>query len=59
MAVYDAADALIELPRRGRAGRKPGTREIAVTGLLSEIIYFAGEEAVEIIRILHGSQQWP
>ncbi len=59
MAVCDAAGTLKDLPRRGRAGRKPGTRELTVAGLPFVIIYLAGKEAVEIIRILHGSQQWP
>jgi len=47
------------LPNRGRPGRKPGTREVTVAGLPFVIIYRVGDDAVEIARILHGSQQWP
>ena len=59
MAIYDAADALKDMPLRGRAGRKPGTRELTVAGFPFVIIYRAGKEAVEVVRILHGSQRWP
>ena len=58
-AIYEAADALQDMPLRGRPGRKPGTRELTVASLPFVIIYRAGKEAVEIVRILHGSQQWP
>jgi len=46
------------MARRGRPGRKPGTREITL-GSLPVIIYRVQNEAVEIVRILHGAQQWP
>lgn len=59
IAIYDSADALKDMPLRSRAGRKPGTRELAVAGFPFVIIYCAGQEAVEVVRILHGSQQWP
>ena len=59
MAIYDAAAALQDMPLRGRPGRRPGTRELTVASLPFVIIYRAGKEAVEIVRILHGSQQWP
>ena len=59
MAIYDSADSLKDMPLRGRAGRKPGTLELTIAGFPFVIIYRAGKEAVEIVRILHGSQQWP
>ncbi len=59
LAIHDAADGLKSMPNRGRPGGKPGTREVTVVGLPFIIIYRAGREAVEIARILHGSQQWP
>jgi toxin ParE1/3/4 len=46
------------MPNRGRLGRKTGTLEIPVAGLPFLVIYRVGKEAVEIARILHGSQQW-
>jgi plasmid stabilization system protein ParE len=59
LAIYEAADSLKDMPNRGRGGRKPGTRETPVGGLPFVIIYRVGKEAVEIVRILHGAQQWP
>ena len=58
-AIYETAASLQEMPNRGRKGRKPGTREMLISGLLFVIIYRVGQEAVEIARILHASQQWP
>ena len=59
IAIYDAADFLKDMPHRGRSGGKPGTRELIVSGFPFIVIYRVGKEAVEIVRILHGSQQWP
>lgn len=59
LAVYDAADSLKEMPLRGRVGRKRGTRELIVADLPFLIIYRVGKEAAEILRVLHGAQQWP
>jgi toxin ParE1/3/4 len=59
LAIYQTADGLKDMPNRGRPGRRPGTRELTVTGLPFVIIYRVGKEAVEIVRILHGAQQWP
>lgn len=59
LAIHDAADRLGAMPNRGRIGRKSGTREITVVGLPFVIIYRVRKEAVEIARVLHGSQQWP
>jgi toxin ParE1/3/4 len=59
LAIYDAAESLTALPNRGRTGRKPETRELAVSGLPFLIVYCVREDAVEIIRILHNAQKWP
>ena len=59
MAIYNSADTLKDMPLRGRPGRKPGTRELTVAGFPFVIIYRAKKEVVEVVRILHGSQQWP
>lgn len=59
LAIYDAADSLKDMPHRGRVGRKPGTRELIISDLPFLVIYRVGKEAVELVRILHGGQQWP
>ncbi len=57
--IYEAVTTLTQFPHLGRAGRKPGTRELRFTGLPFFAIYCVREDAVEIIRILHGAQKWP
>ncbi|MBV9673529.1 MAG: type II toxin-antitoxin system RelE/ParE family toxin [Verrucomicrobia bacterium] len=47
------------MSNRGRKGRKPHTREMLVSGLPFVVIYRVRQEAVEIARILHASQQRP
>ncbi|MGH7836364.1 MAG: type II toxin-antitoxin system RelE/ParE family toxin [Candidatus Binataceae bacterium] len=57
--MYGSADSLTALPNRGRKGRRPRTRELSVPGLPFVIIHRVGKDAIEIVRILHGAQQWP
>lgn len=52
---------LSDYPRAGRQGRVKHTRELIIDGLPFVVVYrerFA-ENCVEILRILHTSQQWP
>lgn len=57
--IYDAPAVLKNFPNRGRAGKKEGTRELPMTSLPYVIVYHVGTNTVHIVRILHGSQQWP
>lgn len=41
-----------------RLGRVPGTREMIVRSTYV-VIYAENAEAVTILRVLHGAQQWP
>lgn len=59
VAVFDAADSLAAMPNRGRKGRRPNTRELSVVGLPFVIVYRVSNETVQIVRIVHGAQQWP
>lgn len=58
-AIYDTADTLNHMPGAERIGRKPRTREIMVSGCPFVVIYRVAKEALPIIRVLHGAQQWP
>lgn len=49
---------LADFPRSGRIGRSPGTCELVVTRT-SFLVVYRVEENVELIRVLHGAQQWP
>jgi toxin ParE1/3/4 len=51
-------ERLRDFPHSGRAGRLPGTRELVVVRTSFLVIYRV-EENIELIRVLHGAQQWP
>ena len=50
---------LIAFPQSGRPGRIMGTRELVVRGLPYVVAYQVKADAVRILRVLHGSQEWP
>jgi len=58
-ALYDAPATLLTFPNRGRPGRKEGTRELVMSPLPYIAVYTVRGDVVYVIRILHGSQQWP
>jgi addiction module RelE/StbE family toxin len=49
---------LLRFPLMCRAGRMPGTREMVVRSNYM-VIYKVDEKTVTIMRVKHGSQQWP
>ena len=59
LSIFERINALNEFPERGRLGRKPGTRELILAGLPYLAIYRIRGDNVEIVRILHGAQDWP
>ena len=58
-SIYRAPLDLLTFPRRGRPGKKNGTREFVLSGLPYVIVYRLQGEAIEVVRILHGKQRWP
>lgn len=54
-------DMLAEYPEMGRVGRERGTRELVVVKTPFVVVYRIRPHAqcVEILRVLHGAQQWP
>ncbi len=54
-------DMLIDYPEMGRVGRKRGTRELVLNRTPFIIVYRLRPRAqrIEILRLLHGAQQWP
>jgi toxin ParE1/3/4 len=46
-------------PFRGRAGEEPDTRELVVPRTAYIVVYRVRESVVEILRVIHGAQQWP
>jgi len=57
--IYNAPAALLTFPYRGRAGKKEGTRELALSSLPYIVVYQVTGEVIHIVRILHGAQKWP
>jgi len=57
--IYNAPAALLTFPYRGRAGKKEGTRELALPSLPYVVVYQITGEVIHIVRILHGAQKWP
>lgn len=46
-------------PERGRRGRVDGTRELVIPGTPYLVVYRLGATSVDVLRVLHGAQQWP
>jgi addiction module RelE/StbE family toxin len=57
--IYDAPASLLTFPNRGRPGKVRGTRELVLRALPYVVVYAVREDAVVVVRILHGAQQWP
>jgi len=56
--IYQRIRSLKTLPNRGRPGHRAGTRELALTPLPYVVVYMVKAEAVEILHIHHGAQDW-
>lgn len=54
--LFDAANALNKMPSRGRIGRISSTRELVVAGLPYLVVYEVGENAVQILHIMHAAR---
>lgn len=59
-AIEHQVDALIGTPPiSGRSGRKPGTRELVISRTPFIAVFRVKGQTIEIVRLLHTSQQWP
>ncbi len=57
--IHEAILRTSRMPRAGRIGRVPETREIAVSGTPYLIAYGIIENMIHVLAILHGAQEWP
>lgn len=59
--IQHQVDLLSDHPAKGRVGRKGGTRELVISRTVFIIVYRVrrSSQRVEILRVLHGAQQWP
>ena len=46
-------------PEMGRGGRVQGTRELVVPRTPFILVYRVKGQRLEVLRVLHGAQQWP
>lgn len=57
--VEEQLDLLLQHPQMGRPGRKQGTRELVISRTPFIVVYRIKGKRIELLRLLHGSQQWP
>lgn len=57
--INQQVDALNDHPQLGRPGRLRGTRELVVSRTPYIVAYRSKGDAIHILRVLHGAQQWP
>jgi toxin ParE1/3/4 len=50
---------LVQHPKLGRVGRKQGSRELVIHRTPFIVVYRIRGQRIELLRLLHGSQQWP
>lgn len=57
--IEQAVSHLATMPNIGRAGRLFGTRELVISGTPFLAVYRVQNNRIEILRILHGRQNFP
>lgn len=57
--IWGRTERLTEFPDMGRPGRVSGTRELVLPPLPYIVVYSRLEKEVQVISVLHGSQQYP
>lgn len=56
--IYQRIGTLKTSPNLGRPGHRRGTRELPLTPLPYVVVYSVKAEAIEILHIHHGAQDW-
>ncbi len=56
--IYQRIRGLKSSPYRGRPGHRGGTRELPLSPLPYVVVYSVQPEAVEVLHIYHGAQDW-
>jgi addiction module RelE/StbE family toxin len=57
--IKQSVSQLGEMPKIGRVGRVFGTRELVISPTSYIVAYRVSKNQVEILRVLHGAQEWP
>jgi toxin ParE1/3/4 len=59
LRIFESVSELKAFPRRGRPGRKEGTRELVLMQLPYLVIYEVVDQSIRVLRVLHGARRWP
>lgn len=57
--IKQSVSQLGEMLNIGRVGRVFGTRELVISPTPYIVAYRVSKNQVEILRVLHGAQEWP
>jgi addiction module RelE/StbE family toxin len=57
--IREQVEVLARFPQSGRPGRIEGTRELVISRTPYVVAYRITENAVRILRVLHGARRWP
>jgi len=57
--ISQAVSQLQDHPYSGRPGRATGTRELVIVRTPYIAVYVVSEDAVSVVRLIHGAQRWP
>lgn len=56
--IYQRIQSLKAAPHKGRPGHRIGTRELPIIPLPYVVVYSVKPEAIEILHIYQGAQDW-
>jgi len=56
--IYQRIRSLKAAPYRGRPGHRSGTRELPLSPLPYIVVYAVKPDAIEVLHIYHGAQDW-
>jgi len=57
--IFTSVSELRQFPRRGRPGRREGTRELVLAQLPYLVVYQIVDQRIKVLRVLHGARRWP
>ena len=57
--IAEQIEILQQHPQMGRPGRKQGTRELVISRTPFIVVSRVKGMRIELLRVLHGAQQWP
>lgn len=56
--IHTAIERVAQMPYSSRMGKRAGTRELVIPRTPYIVLYRIHEEAIQILRVFHGAQNW-